>query len=69
MRRASLGDFLGHEARNAINDIRQKVFEEAFFGRATTARPVIEISRDHEPEKSRTLEEIWGGPSPRAERP
>lgn len=57
-----LADFVGHEARNAIHDIRQKLFEEAWFGRIVTGQPMIEVSRDTAIDKTHraTLEDLWG---------
>jgi hypothetical protein len=63
-RPSSLGDYVAHEARHAIHDIRQKLFEEAWFGRVVTAAPVMEVIRDHEP--GRSFDELWGR-SPRGE--
>jgi len=59
---APLSEFLTHEARHAIHDIRQKLFEEAWFGRVVTAEPVIEVSRDREAERGQTptFEDLWG---------
>lgn len=37
--------FLFDELRGAIQDIRQKVVEEGWFGRVVTAAPVVEV--DH----------------------
>jgi hypothetical protein len=58
----SLGEYIAHEARHAIHDIRQKVFEEAWFGRAVTAEPVMEIAKDRDDDKSRqpSFDELWG---------
>jgi hypothetical protein len=57
-----LGEHLGHEARSAIHDIRQKIFEEAWFGRVVTGQPMIEVSRETTLDKMNrlTLDELWG---------
>ena len=49
----SAGEFLSQEARLAVRDIRQRLFEEAWFGRVVTGQP-----RVHEQEKS--LAALWG---------
>lgn len=41
----ALFDFLFREAANAIQDVRQKVVEEGWFGRVVTAAPVIEVEK------------------------
>lgn len=41
-----LGEFLFNELRQGIQDIRQKVVEEGWFGRVVTAKPVVELQRD-----------------------
>lgn len=58
----TLGAFAAHEARNAVHDIRQKLFEEAWFGRVTTAAPIMEVSRDGDMDRSQRarLDELWG---------
>jgi hypothetical protein len=43
--RAGIVEFLFDELRSAFQDIRQKVFEEGWFGRVVTAAPVVEM--DH----------------------
>ncbi|MBS0473088.1 MAG: hypothetical protein JSR60_18605 [Proteobacteria bacterium] len=72
-RSQSLGGFLFGELRQAIQDIRQKVVEEGWFGRVVTAAPVVEESghandRAHddlharriEPEQPRpSFDELW----------
>jgi hypothetical protein len=40
--------YLFAELRQAVQDIRQKVVEEGWFGRVTTAAPVVEVDREHE---------------------
>jgi len=60
----SLRDYVAHEARHAIHDVRQKLFEEAWFGRVVTAAPVMEVIRDRE--TARSFDELWGR-SPRGE--
>ncbi len=40
---AGLGEFLFNELRQAIQDIRQKVLEQGWFGRVTTPKPVVEM--------------------------
>jgi hypothetical protein len=58
--RAGIVEFLFDELRSAFQDIRQKVFEEGWFGRVVTAAPVVEMdhreaergelySADHQP--------------------
>ena len=60
--RPSLGDYIAHEARHAIHDIRQKLFEEAWFGRVVTAEPVMEVREtDADRLQNVTLAELWGG--------
>ncbi len=58
----TIGEFFAHEARSGIQDIRQKLFEEAWFGRVVSAEPVMEVSREREPDRTRqsTFDEIWG---------
>ncbi len=61
--------------RQAVQDIRQKVVEEGWFGRVVSAAPVVETERDSssvqaasapaqsqamEPERRPTFEELWG---------
>jgi len=57
-----LADFVAHEARNAVHDIRQKLFEEAWFGRVVTGQPMIELSRDTAIDKTQraAFDELWG---------
>jgi len=43
--RAGIVEFLFDELRSAFQDIRQKVFEEGWFGRVVTAAPVVEMDR------------------------
>ena len=61
-RSPSAGDYLLGEARYAVQDIRQKLVEEAWCGRVMTAAPVIEIdkARDVEISDRSALEEAWG---------
>lgn len=69
--RPSFGDFVAHEARHAIHDICQKLFEEAWFGRVVTAEPVMEVFKTRGAEKSNepTFEDLWGrGPREAPER-
>jgi hypothetical protein len=57
-----LGEYVGHEARSAIHDIRQKLFEEAWFGRVVTGQPMMEVSRETSLDKMNrvSLDELWG---------
>jgi hypothetical protein len=57
-----LGDYFGHEARSAIHDIRQKLFEEAWFGRVVTGQPMMEVSRETPIDKMNRVafDELWG---------
>jgi hypothetical protein len=66
-----LREFVAHEARHAIHDIRQKLFEEAWFGRAVTAEPVMEIAKEREADRSRgpTFDELWGRSAAGREQP
>lgn len=57
----SVSDVLFNEMRNATRDVRQKLFEEAWFGRVINVDPV----RDHYrpmPESLRpsSFEDVWG---------
>ncbi len=66
-------DFLFREAAQAIQDVRQKVVEEGWFGRVVTAAPVIEIEKlgemsaadlygrgpAIEPPQTASFEELW----------
>jgi hypothetical protein len=66
---ASAGEYLRNEAHYAVQDIRQKLFEEAWFGRAVTPAPVVEVQAPepnsaNEPERRPKFEDVWG-PSPR----
>ena len=67
-----LAEFLFNELRHAFQDVRQKLVEEGWFGRVTTAKPVVEVHRDHtEPivpgdraheipnERRHSFEELW----------
>jgi hypothetical protein len=58
----SLGEFVFNEAHHAIHDVRQKLFEEAWFGRVVTAEPVMEVSRDDIADRLHrvSLDELWG---------
>jgi hypothetical protein len=57
----SAADYLFNEARHAVHDIRQKLFEEAWFGRVVTAEPVMEVFKSRDASASRdTFEEAWG---------
>jgi len=40
-----LAAYLFAELRQAFQDIRQKAVEEGWFGRVTTAAPVVEVDR------------------------
>lgn len=66
-------DFLFREAAQAIQDVRQKVVEEGWFGRVVTAAPVVEVEKlgeassadlygrgpAIEPPRTATFEELW----------
>jgi len=68
----SVFSFLFDELRGAMQDIRQKVVEEGWFGRVVTAAPVVEVdhalsrergglySDDHRP----SFEEAWRARAP-----
>jgi len=43
--RGGIFDFLFQEAAHAVQDIRQKVVEEGWFGRVVTAAPVVEMEQ------------------------
>jgi hypothetical protein len=69
---ASAGEYLLNEARYGVQDIRQKLFEEAWFGRVVTPAPVIEARLPDkevasEPERRPRFEDVWGSPSGRTE--
>lgn len=73
---ASAGDYLLNEARFGVQDIRQKLFEEAWFGRALTPTtgvesptPTPEPPRETErtPEHRPKFEDVWGTSSGRPE--
>jgi len=72
-RLAGIGEFLALEAGHAVDDIRQRLFEEAWFGRVVTAAPVVDVSKaqDIEPSAREALEKAWGiaRHQPQAERP
>jgi hypothetical protein len=53
-----LADSISNELQHAVHDVRQKVFEEAFFGRVVTAAPVMEVVRDRDVAKG--FDEVWG---------
>jgi hypothetical protein len=40
-------EFLFNELRQSFQDVRQKLVEEGWFGRVTTAKPVVEVQPDH----------------------
>jgi hypothetical protein len=66
---ASAGEYLRNEARYGVQDIRQKLFEEAWFGRAVTPAPVVEMQTPEpevskEPERHPKFEDVWGPSSP-----
>jgi hypothetical protein len=44
-RAPSIGEYLWNELRQGLQDVRQKLVEEGWFGRVTTAAPVAEIER------------------------
>ena len=72
-RPAGIGEFLALEAGNAVSDIRQRLFEEAWFGRVVTPAPVVDIGKvqEIEPSVREALERAWGiaRHQPQAERP
>jgi hypothetical protein len=76
---SGLGAFLFNELRQAFQDIRQKAVEEGWFGRVTTAKPVIEMpfqATDPIPpeedgllhERRPSFEELWAPKEPHVER-
>lgn len=75
---SGLGEFLFNELRQAFQDIRQKVVEEGWFGRVTTAKPVVEIpfqalegdsaGHDLSHERRPSFEELWAPKEPCVER-
>jgi len=61
-----IGEFLYNEFRSAIQDIRQKLVEEGWFGRVVTPAPVIEVGKDDRDAQTSdrvSLDKLW---SPRA---
>jgi len=62
VRPPGVAEYLFNEARHAVHDIRQKLFEEAWFGRVVTAEPVMEVFRYREREERShpAFEEAWG---------
>jgi hypothetical protein len=58
----SAADFLFNEARYAVQDIRQKLFEQAWFGRVVTAKPVTEVFLNQEQQSN--FDRAWGTASP-----
>ncbi|MBV8979144.1 MAG: hypothetical protein JOZ13_17370 [Alphaproteobacteria bacterium] len=44
--RIRLGDFIANEAAHAVHDIRQKLFEEAWFGRAVNGPEMTRHDRE-----------------------
>lgn len=68
----SAAEFLFQEARSAVRDIRQKLFEEAWFGRAVTdARPrEFDLSREtvERAAHDQRFDEAWGRKGPERER-
>lgn len=46
-RGTGLLDFVADEARNAVREVRQRLFEEAWFGRVVTVEPV-EVHHGHQ---------------------
>jgi hypothetical protein len=73
---ASAGEYLLNEARYGVQDIRQKLFEEAWFGQVVTPAPVIEArlpekevasEPERTPERRPKFEDVWGTPSGRPE--
>jgi hypothetical protein len=72
-----MADFLFNEWRQAIQDIRQKVVEQGWFGRVTTPKPVVEMPfqtietnspTDPAQERRPSFEEQWA-PKDRTEAP
>ena len=61
-RERTFSDYVANEARQAIHDVRQKLFEEAWFGRVVTAEPVMEVFRERDAERDRqpTFDDLWG---------
>lgn len=42
------GEFLSQEARLAVRDIRQRLFEEAWFGRVVSGQPARSLWQDRD---------------------
>ncbi len=65
----SAAAYLANEARYAVQDIRQKLFEEAWFGRVVTPRPHHEIApetAEKTPERRASFEDVWGPRMPQS---
>jgi hypothetical protein len=71
----SFAEFITNEARYAIRDIRQKLFEEAWFGRAVTDTRAMDhktqtlFSQSHETLSDTRIkfEVLWGSRRPEAD--
>ncbi|MEI9994914.1 MAG: hypothetical protein WDM91_09995 [Rhizomicrobium sp.] len=68
-----LAEFLFGEFRQALQDIRQKLVEEGWFGRAVSAAPVVEMDRGPPADQLGSLgdrrpsfEEMWTPREPNA---
>jgi hypothetical protein len=62
MARLSMNDYIANEARHAISDVRQRLFEEAWCGRPGTSQPTIDLSPARDAERTQpSLEELWNG--------
>lgn len=57
----SAGEFLSQEARLGVRDIRQRLFEEAWFGRVVSGQPVRNIGQERDGRSlSQSFDELWG---------
>lgn len=64
----STGEFLSQEARRAVREVRQRLFEEAWFGRVVTGQPrVLGQEIDSNRSLSKSFDELWGRASHAAE--
>lgn len=61
-RSSGIGSFIASEVRHAVHDIRQRLFEEAWFGRPVSTELVIDISREqgNAREREPSFEDLWG---------
>ncbi|HEY1747660.1 MAG TPA: hypothetical protein VGG11_12970 [Xanthobacteraceae bacterium] len=63
----SLGEFLANEAGRAVRDIREKLFDEAWFGRSVATQPAPAIAKAEERDQRTTFEDLWGSKQPHGE--